>query len=103
MHRRLRRLFFLLALSFALLGCRGELLGPTECEYLAERLAKVTSPSQLRNPRIRREISERTNRCLVFPYDRTFLRCLGEVGRVDACEANLVSRTRGSSDPSRPR
>lgn len=77
-----------------LTGCRGELLGPTECEYLAARIAKVTSKEQLRNPRIRREISERTTRCLVFPYDRTLLQCLGEIGRVDVCEANLIRRRR---------
>lgn len=76
----------------SIVGCRNELLSPSECEYLAQRIAKVTSPEQLRNPRLRREVSDQTNRCLVAPYDKTFLRCLGEVGRVDVCEANLMRR-----------
>jgi len=74
------------------LGCRRELLGPTECEYLAERLAGVTTPYQLRNPRIRGEVEERTLRCLVRPYDRRFLRCLETRGRLDQCEDELGRR-----------
>lgn len=100
-----RELRSVLAMALAvscLVGCRNELLGPRECEYLAERLAKVTSPDQLRNPRVRNQVTEQTNRCLVTPYDKTFVRCLGEVGRVDICEADLFRR-QGRPEGRRPR
>lgn len=79
-------------------GCRGELLDPGECEYLAERAAGVTSSLQLRNPRIRKEVLERTERCLLTPYDRRYVQCLAQVGRFDACEADLLRRVRSARD-----
>lgn len=99
---RLRSVLAVALAASSLLGCRNELLGPRDCEYLAQRLAKVTSPQQLRNPRIRNQVTEQTNRCLVTPYDKTFVRCLGEVGRVDVCEADLFRR-QGRPDGRRPR
>jgi hypothetical protein len=86
------RLLAWTSLTWLCLGCRRELLTPTECEYLAQRLAGITAPYQLRNPRIRGEVEERTQRCLVRPYDRSFLRCLETQGRLDQCETELASR-----------
>jgi|GEM_PF-2193016 len=87
-----RAKFAAFCLVWLSLGCRRNLLGPQECEYLAERLAGVTAPYQLRNPRIRSEVEERTLRCLVRPYDRRFLRCLETQGRLDRCEDELGQR-----------
>lgn len=87
----------------SLTGCRNELLGPRDCEYLAERLAKVTSPEQLRNPRVRNQVTEQTNRCLVTPYDKTLVRCLREVGRLDVCETDLFRRQKRPEGRARPR
>lgn len=85
-----------LALTCALLlllsGCRNKLLSPTECEYLAQRLSGITAPHQLRNPRLRAEVIDRAEHCLLAPYDREFVRCLEKRGRLDLCEKELEGR-----------
>lgn len=88
--RALARCVFLGALP--LVSCQGKLLSPFECEYLAQKMTGVTSVEQLRNPRLRREVQERTQRCLLTPYDREFVRCLEVLGRLDACEQDLLRR-----------
>jgi hypothetical protein len=77
---------------FSVAGCRRNLLSPSECEYLAQRLSGITAPHQLRNPRLRAEVLERTQHCLLTPYDRVFVRCLETKGRLDQCEQDLQAR-----------
>jgi hypothetical protein len=90
--RRRRELLLAVALSSALVGCRGKLLSPSECEFLAERVSGITSQHQLRNPRLRSEVRERTERCLLRPYDRELVRCFHLKQRLDLCEYELEAR-----------
>jgi hypothetical protein len=86
------RIVLLALVALGMAGCRQNLLSPSECEYLAERLSGITAPHQLRNPRLRAEVAERTQHCLLTPYDRRFVRCLETQGRLDQCELDLQAR-----------
>ena len=50
----------------------------------------------------RDEVDELTRECLVTPYDRELLRCVGETGRVRACKNRFDLRRTARSERRRP-
>ncbi len=84
----------LLATSLALPSCQRKAPGPAECLQFAYRVHGVTHGKDVRLARVRAEVDELTRECLVTPYDREYLRCILESGRVRLCQAAFAARRR---------
>jgi hypothetical protein len=76
----------------ALSGCERKAPGPAECLAFAYHIHGVTNGQDVRLARVRADVDELTRECLVTPYDREYLRCILESGRVRWCQAAFALR-----------
>jgi hypothetical protein len=82
----------LLVAAVALPGCERKAPGPAECLAFAYHVHGVTNGQDVRLARVRADVDELTRECLVTPYDREYLRCILESGRVRWCQAAFAQR-----------
>jgi hypothetical protein len=85
-------LMAMLVALVALSGCERKAPGPAECLAFAYHIHGVTNGQDVRLARVRAEVDELTRECLVTPYDREYLRCILESGRVRWCQAAFALR-----------
>lgn len=73
---------FLVALALAVLafapGCHRKAPGPDECREFAYQAAGVRTQTDLLVPGALKRVDELTTECLLTPFDRELLACVGQ-------------------------